>query len=759
MPVVPSLNGPRQSLQVGPSARLDTPEAATISARITAPQLATPQLDIQQSEGVRPNPNAVRSVRVSDTSGYAAANAQRLAGVADAMGKYAIDMQVQVNATMVDDALNHAREAAQRASWGVAGPDGTLQGGFKNAKGYAALKRPSGKALPDEVVEELDKSVQSILKDRLHNDAQRKAFNLQYNDMRTKLYDEATMHVSQQFGEYQQAVNAGSIQTLQNDAALSYSDPTKLREIVDNIDRYSATIGTLSGAPATAIEAGQRKARSVAIVAAAKAAIADKKYGYAQGLLNEWKGKMDQDGLLQLKGEIDGHVAIVTGEQVAADIFKGSAQPAFAPTDADRVTRITAASESGNRDVTATGAVLTSPKGAKGRMQVLDGTNMNPGFGVRPARDDSLGERARVGRDYMNAMVTRYGGDLRKAWAAYNWGPGNMDAALKQHGAEWFDHAPQETKDYVTRNMTAYGSGEGVPPRPTRQELYNAVDASLPGAENVEARKAAYTWLDKRFTAAEQDEKDTYDRAYAEGIRVVRETGGNINALNPTLRAQIKPQQYTELARYAKDVADGAFTSTDPAAYYLATDPNVARAMTADQLEALRPKLSEEDYKAARKVWSDAHAPEPGKGPDSLDVAMVNGILDNRLAYMGVDTTAKKPEDRARIGAIRQFVHRYVLDQQTQSGQKIVDYKGMEGVVNQLFTRNQTFRNTFMGVSTTAGSMNVMTAREGDLPDDTRKRINVQLKKALGRDPNEAEVLQAYWRSQFYTNGGKASGR
>ena len=33
-------------------------------------------------------------------------------------------------------------------------------------------------------------------------------------------------------------------------------------------------------------------------------------------------------------------------------------------------------------------------------MQVLDGTNLNPGFGVKPAADNSPDERARVGRAY-----------------------------------------------------------------------------------------------------------------------------------------------------------------------------------------------------------------------------------------------------------------------------------------------------------------------------------------------------------------------
>lgn len=130
------------------------------------------------------------------------------------------------------------------------------------------------------------------------------------------------------------------------------------------------------------------------------------------------------------------------------------------PTVADtfsRMVQITLGSESRNRDYDDKGNVLTSSAGAKGRMQVLDGTNTDPGFGVRPAKDNSLAERARVGRDYLAAMLKRYGGDPAKMWAAYNWGPGNLDNAIEQYGDDWLANAPSETRSYVMKNLTALG--------------------------------------------------------------------------------------------------------------------------------------------------------------------------------------------------------------------------------------------------------------------------------------------------------------
>ncbi len=103
----------------------------------------------------------------------------------------------------------------------------------------------------------------------------------------------------------------------------------------------------------------------------------------------------------------------------------------------------------------------TSKGVAKGDMQVLDTTNLDPGFGVRPADTSGTpaqqaGERARVGADYIEAMHTRYG-DPDKALAAYNWGPGNLDKALAKYGDQWLEHAPPETQKYVAKGMRKLG--------------------------------------------------------------------------------------------------------------------------------------------------------------------------------------------------------------------------------------------------------------------------------------------------------------
>lgn len=131
----------------------------------------------------------------------------------------------------------------------------------------------------------------------------------------------------------------------------------------------------------------------------------------------------------------------------------GAPEVAPAPAVGGDMLGITARSESGNRDFNADGSLVTSPKGAMGRMQVMPNTARDPGFGVRPAASNDPAELARVGKDYLGAMMARYK-DPAKAWAAYNGGPGRLDRV----GGN-IDAMPAETRNYVAKNTKALGGG------------------------------------------------------------------------------------------------------------------------------------------------------------------------------------------------------------------------------------------------------------------------------------------------------------
>ncbi|KWH17653.1 transglycosylase SLT domain-containing protein [Burkholderia multivorans] len=63
----------------------------------------------------------------------------------------------------------------------------------------------------------------------------------------------------------------------------------------------------------------------------------------------------------------------------------------------------------------------------------------------------SFMDSANAAGRYMGSLMKRNGGDIRKALAAYNWGPGNLGADIANHGAQWESNLPAETRKYIAQ--------------------------------------------------------------------------------------------------------------------------------------------------------------------------------------------------------------------------------------------------------------------------------------------------------------------
>ena len=90
-----------------------------------------------------------------------------------------------------------------------------------------------------------------------------------------------------------------------------------------------------------------------------------------------------------------------------------------------------------------------SPVGAIGLFQLMPGTARE--LGVDPA---AWHENVFGGIRYLGRLARSYHGDLAKALAAYNWGPGNMARTLRTYGEAWRAGLPAETKAYIRKVLT-----------------------------------------------------------------------------------------------------------------------------------------------------------------------------------------------------------------------------------------------------------------------------------------------------------------
>lgn len=166
-------------------------------------------------------------------------------------------------------------------------------------------------------------------------------------------------------------------------------------------------------------------------------------FGSSPGATQDAVDPLDQYSLEELEAMLGGQQQAQTPSDIEALV---AAQ--------DPLTRAIIKQESGGR------ADAVSPKGALGLMQLMPGTAKD--LGVDPL--DPV-QNIQGGSRYISQMKKKFGSD-ELAFAAYNWGPGNLQEAiakLKKRGIEptWtnilrYASVPEETVDYVQKVSKNY---------------------------------------------------------------------------------------------------------------------------------------------------------------------------------------------------------------------------------------------------------------------------------------------------------------
>lgn len=588
---------------------------------------------------------------------------------------------------------------------------------------------------------------------------------------RDQLMNWGDRHTLQQRDLYHEERYQADLLTFEQNAATFAADPARVRaEIAIQADRTVSYLRS-KGKSEEVIQAALRDNASKAHVSVLNSLIDADNPEAADAYLKSNAGSINAPELLRASKVIEKQMDTLTGLRVASEAVQTAvvkAQPSdigrlsnLAGIDTPALTALVMQAESGGRRYAADGkTLLTSPKGAKGEMQVMDGTNRDPGFGVVPARDNSPEERARVGRDYLAAMVKRYAGNVPKALAAYNAGPGTVDNAIKAwekdaaerarrgSNADWMDYLQQfqspannrETLAYVSKIAAAYAGGQGQPPKPTLQEIHATIRERI-GTNRPEALKVALADSSRQFAEAEKAEKQRGEESTQAAMLALQQNGGRVSLLPERVRAAIPPEKMDEVMNYGARIAKGD-DITDPIVFQkMATDDAWLRNLSDAEFFNHSRKLSQADAQQMALRRGKLINPAEGKSdPMSLDHAGINTLVNNRLLQAGQDPTPKDgSKDAQRIGALRKVVWDQVMTAQVASGKRFSDVE-LTRKVDELFATNMQVQGWFGSEK----SKPLLTAGVGDIPATVKSRLKADFRAQGVTDPTDADLLSAY---------------
>jgi hypothetical protein len=697
----------------------------------------------------------------------------------DVMRKQALD---RANAARVDDALNQATEQALRLQHDP-------KEGYTAQKGFDALNRESGLPLADEYTTKLDTTFSDIAS-KLGNDEQRRLFGMRANNIRTSFLGGALQYESKEQTDYTISVREGTVKNAANALVLNFTDPenVKLQE-----DRIRAAImgakdpdtGTfiqgaaqLSGKSATWATEKANEAISGAHLGAIKSALDKGDVNAAMAYRKRYGDRMTANDMIQIDGTLQRDYDVRQGAAVASQIVT-STRSTVDPNSFDRLTNIIQGVESKGRVFGADGNLLQGPmtrsgERAQGDMQVMPATAKDPGYGIKPAdmsgtKEQQAAELRRVGQQKLAVLVKMYDGDIAKASAAYNWGEGNVDKAVKAAQANagkgeqvapdaWLASAPAETRNYVASVLKQMNAPEGgVPPRPTLEQLHQAAVARMGPNASPLAIKTARDQITQQYEDQNKAIAQRKDETVTAAMQELAQNGGRFSELSASTRAALTrfaPDKVDEVMNFGKKLALGDDTTDDRLYLRLTTDPQAMAKMSDAQFYQLRRGLSKSDFDHFTQKRADILSGKTGQTAGELNDSAINRVANQRLASLGIDPTPKDGSaDAQRVGAIRRFIDSSLIDAQRQLGKKFSDAE-TQAHIDGLFAKNVTFRKTFLGFDTGPTGQSLLSMKASDIPSAQADAIRKAFKAQGNANPTDADVLGAYFASKTASRGG-----
>ena len=210
--------------------------------------------------------------------------------------------------------------------------------------------------------------------------------------------------------------------------------------------------------------------------------------------------------------------------------------------------------ESGNRPD------LTSRKGARHEMQVMPAVAKKPGFGIRPARDDSAEEYNRVGEELISTYWDKYRGDVPLVAAAYNAGSGAVD---RHGGVPPYD----ETLNYIRKVTERMKHEDGQDFTPEEVAQFEKRYAEEQAVNNKEFTPEEVAGFEKRYAEEQaavapevpaEDQPSMLGEAFRRGVSGVKQAGQGVvtGALSALGQDELVQQRMAEQEALAKSEAE-----------------------------------------------------------------------------------------------------------------------------------------------------------------------------------------------------------
>lgn len=549
-------------------------------------------------------------------------------------------------------------------------------------------------------------------------------------------------HVLNESNQYAKQVFDGTIQVEASRSASAYNDQDIVSTSLMRVEASVARQSSREGWAADMSSAALMEARTKIHTGVLDSALSAFDINYASDYLKKNKDQIETSAYFKYSSVIQK----AESEVVASTVATSAVRMYIGQLDSDdmsQVLEITKQAESGGRRFGGDGKILTSPKGAQGEMQVMPKTAQSPGYGVKPARDSSPDELARVGADYMGAMIKEFNGDVAMAWAAYNAGPGAVKNALSNSDAEgkpdeWLKYLPKETQVYVTKNIEAYRAGQGRSAIPTLSDIHLTIDQKMKG-RSLDEIKLAKDEAERQWNVQEKKIKNQNEVALGEAYRWLEANGGNYAGMPASIKRAIPGEKLGSVRDYAAKIVRGEGVSTDYETY--AALKSDKRLLAGSNLLALKPFLENRHFEELLKDQITLR-----QNGDSISNQLLtdNQTMKLMLTQSGIDPKSESKSSAKKLGQIYDFVQQRIDSRAVGLGRKLNSVEINEEIRNSF--RDVSVQGSLFGTNRVPLATAIYEGSKIVVPDSERSKIQSAL-KAAGQPVTEQRIMSLYMRN------------